>query len=168
MRHDVYRYVDRCQTCQESKEGYIIRVYITQSQFYRMVGRCKYGFCARAPQNAKGVDYIFVIVDRFQKIAHFICYKNTMDASNIANLYFREVVHLIGVSKTITPERDYKFLSHFWRALWKRLGTRLQYSSAYNPQTDGQTEVINKSFRNILRCMQTRKGIPGVSKKAIQ
>nr|GEU60051.1 hypothetical protein [Tanacetum cinerariifolium] len=90
-----------------------------------------------------------VVVNRFSKMAHFIPCSKTMDATNAADMYFKEVVRFHGVPKTITSERDPKFIRHFWR----KMGTKLQFSFAYHPQTDGQTEAVNRSLRNLLRCL---------------
>jgi transposase InsO family protein len=68
-------------------------------------------------------------------------------------LYFSEIVKLYGLPKTIVSDRDVCFTSHFWRTLWHMVGTKLKFSAAYHPQTDGQTEVVNHSLGNLLRCL---------------
>ena len=89
-------------------------------------------------------------------MSHVIACKKTNDATNIANLFFSEIVKLHGLPLSIVSDRDTKFVGLFWRTLWKKLGTNLSFSSAYHPQNDGQAEVVNRSLGNILRslCMK--------------
>ena len=86
-------------------------------------------------------------------MAHFIACKKTNDATNIANLFFSKIVKFHGLPLKIVSNMDTKFVGHFWRTIWKNLGTNLSFSFAYHPQTDGQTEVLNRRLGNILRSL---------------
>ena len=72
-------------------------------------------------------------------MGHFIPCKTTHDASYIAQLFFKENFRIHGLPLNIVSDRDVKFMSHFWKTLWNRLGTNLSFGYSYNPQTDGQT-----------------------------
>jgi len=116
-------------------------------------------FIVGLPTTKKGCDSIWVIVDRLTKSAHFIPVKSTYHPHNYAKIYFQQVVRLHGVPKSIVSDRGPQFTARFWECLHQNLGTHLIRSSAYHPQTSGQTERVNQILEDMLRaCLISCKG----------
>ncbi|GJW12704.1 putative reverse transcriptase domain-containing protein [Tanacetum coccineum] len=108
-------------------------------------------FVTKLPKTANGYDTIWVIVDRLTKSAHFLPMKETDPMEKLMKLSMKEVVTRHGVPVSIISDRDSKFTSLFWKALHKALGTRLDMSTAYHPQTDGQSERTIQTLEDMLR-----------------
>nr|AAM93447.1 putative polyprotein [Oryza sativa Japonica Group]ABB46993.1 retrotransposon protein, putative, Ty3-gypsy subclass [Oryza sativa Japonica Group] len=108
-------------------------------------------FITGLPKTQGGYDSIWVIVDRLTKVARFIPVKTTYGGNKLAELYFARIVSLHGIPKKIVSDRGSQFTSHFWKKLQEELGTRLNFSTAYHPQTDGQTERLNQILEDMLR-----------------
>jgi hypothetical protein len=138
MRRDVERFVARCTTCQKAKShlnphGLYMLLPVPSTPWADIF----MDFVLGLPRTKRRRDSIFVVVDRFSKMAHFIpCHKSD-NVVHIADLFFKEIVHLHGMTSTIVSDRDAKILSHFWRTLWNKLGIKLLFSTTCHPQTDG-------------------------------
>jgi Integrase zinc binding domain/Integrase core domain len=149
---DVKLFVKRCRLCQQAKgtdsnKGLYTPLPISAALWSDV----SIDFVVGLPRTKKVQDSIMVVVDRFSKMVVFIACKTTMDASWVADFYFGNVVRHYGLPVSIVSDRDTKFMSLFWKELWKKLGTVLKFCSPYHPQTDGQTEVVNRSLGNMLR-----------------
>ena len=108
----------------------------------------------KIPESLEGYDSIWVIVDRMTKSAHFLSIKTIDPVRKLARLYLKEIVRLYGVSVSILSDRVARFTSMLWKELQVRFGTRLEFSTASHPQTDGQGERMIQTLKDILRaCM---------------
>jgi hypothetical protein len=116
-------------------------------------------FVVGLPKAPSGQDAIWVIIDRLTKSAHFLPLKITDSMEKLASMYVREIVRLHGVPASIVSDRDARFTSKFWLRLQDAMGTKLCFSTAYHPQTDGQSERTIQTLEDMLRlCVLDFKG----------
>ncbi|KAI3794915.1 hypothetical protein L1987_37556 [Smallanthus sonchifolius] len=108
-------------------------------------------FITKLPRTAKGHDTIWVIVDRLTKSAHFLPIRETFSLERLAEVFINEVVARHGMPLTIVSDRDTRFTSRFWKRFHEAMGTRLNISTAYHPQTDGQSERTIQRLEDMLR-----------------
>jgi transposase InsO family protein len=108
------------------------------------------------PKTPRGNDSIWVIVNHITKVAHFIPVRTTYGGDKLAKLYIDNILKLHGVPKSIVSDRGAQFVSKFWRSLHQALKTKLDFSSACHPQTDGKTKRVNQMLEDMLRaCVLT-------------
>jgi hypothetical protein len=115
-------------------------------------------FIVGLPRTQAGYDLIWVIADRLTKVAHFIPVKTTYSGAQLAELYRSRIVCLHGVPKKIVSDRGSQFTSKFWEKPHESMDTKLNFSSAYHPQTDGQTERTNQILEDMLRACALKYG----------
>jgi transposase InsO family protein len=115
-------------------------------------------FIVGLPRTQLDYDSIWVTVDQLTKVAHFIPVKTKYSRPQLAELYMSKIVCLHGVLKKILSDRGTQFTSKFWEMLHETLDTQLCFSSAYHPQTDGQTESVNQILEDMLRACALQYG----------
>jgi hypothetical protein len=108
-------------------------------------------FIVGLPKTQSGYDSIWVIVNCLSKVVHFIPVKTNYKGSKLAELYIARIVCLHGVPKKIVSDRGTQFTSKFWEKLHESMDTKLNFSLAYHPETDGQTERVNQILEDMLR-----------------
>lgn len=158
MHKDVRNFVRSCDTCQLNKYDPTNPVGLLQPLPIpeRIWDEVSMDFIEGLP-SVYGKTVILVVVDRLSKSAHFIPLKHPYTAEGVAKAYLDHVYKLHGMPKSIVSDRDPVFTSLFWKELFKLRQVKLKFSSAYHPQTDGQTEVVNRCLETYLRCMCTFK-----------
>ena len=107
-------------------------------------------FVTHLPRTQQKRDVVWVIVGRLTKSTHFLAVRMTFALERFCRLYIREIVMLHGVPVSIVSDRDPRFTAHFWKSFQKAMGTRLTMSTAFHPQTDGQSERTIQVLENML------------------
>ena len=152
---DVRDYVLGCPVCQQEKSvnklpaGLLEPLTLPEQKWADV----SMDFIMGLPRTDSGNDGILTVVDRATKMVHLVPVKQTITASETAQIYWQNVGKIHGLPRSIVSDRDPRFVSRFWQGLWELLGTKLRMSSAYHPQTDGQSEAMNRVVEMILRCL---------------
>ncbi|GKA62488.1 putative reverse transcriptase domain-containing protein [Tanacetum coccineum] len=153
IKADIAAYVSKCLTCAKVKvehqklSGLLQQPEIPVWKWERIT----IDFVSGLPRTPSGYDTIWVIIDRLTKSAHFLPKKKTDSMEKLTRLYLKKIVCRHGVPVLIISDRDSHFTSNFWRSLQEALGTNLDMSTAYHPQTDGQSERTIQTLEDMLR-----------------
>ncbi|KAI3518312.1 hypothetical protein L1887_06894 [Cichorium endivia] len=153
MKRDVAKYVEKCLTCLKVKaehqrpHGKLQPLEIPVWKWEEIT----MDLITKLPRTPRNVDAIWFIVDRLTKSAHFIAIQETSTSEKLVDIYVKEVVSRHGVPVSVISDRDTRFTSHFWKKFDEDLGTKLKFSIAFHPQTDGQSERAIQTLEDMLR-----------------
>ncbi|GJT99092.1 reverse transcriptase domain-containing protein [Tanacetum coccineum] len=153
MKRDIATYVSKCLTCSKVKaehqrpSGLLQQPEIPEWKWDKIT----MDFITKLPRSKSGHDTIWVIVDRLTKSAHFLAIREDYSTEKLAKIYVDEIVARHGVPVSIISDRDGRFTSRCWQTVQKALGTRLDMSTAYHPQMDGQSERTIQTLEDMLR-----------------
>ncbi|GJV16866.1 putative reverse transcriptase domain-containing protein [Tanacetum coccineum] len=153
MKKDIAEYVSKCLTCLKVKAEHQRPSGLLQQPeipVWKWEGIAM-DFVTKLPRTSSGHDTIWVIVDRLTKSAHFLPMREDYKMERLARLYLNEIVARHGVPISIISDHDSRFTSRFWQSMQEALGTRLDMSTAYHPQTDGQSERTIQTLEDMLR-----------------
>jgi hypothetical protein len=153
MKREIAKYMSECHTCQRVKAEYqspagLLKPLEILEWKWDEIGM---DFITSLPKTKNNKDMIWVIVDRLTKSAQFIAVNQKDNGEKLINLYVKEVVSKHGVPRKIVSDRGSVFTSAFWKQLQEALGSKLDFSTAYHPQTGGQTERTNQILEDMLR-----------------
>lgn len=153
MYEEIQQYVKTCLACQSNKPSSQLPIGLLQPlpippHPWHTVSM---DLITQLPRTDTGFDAIYVIVCKLTKYVYYIACLTADSAVDLADRFFKHVVRHRGVPKVIVSDRDTRFTSIFWRSLWKLLGTQLAMSTAFHPQSDGQTERANRTLEEGLR-----------------
>ena len=159
IRHAIEDYVKKCTICRRNKHDRhapycLLQPLQVPNRPWESVAM---DFIVKLPSSIDPVtkesyDGIMVVVDRFSKFGRFIPYRETWTATDLAHVFIKNVVANHGLPVQLVTDRDKLFTSNFWTALMQHLGVQHKMSTAYHPQTDGQTERLNQILEQYLRC----------------
>ena len=153
MKKDISKYVATCLTCQQVKAEHQVAssllnpLPIPQWKWDNITMDFVSGF----PLTQRKHDTIWVIVDRLTKSAHFLPIRLDYSMDRLADLYMNEIVRLHGILVSIVSDRNPRFTSRFWKELQSAFGMRLNFSTVFHPQTDGQSERVIQVLEDMLR-----------------
>src|SRR3954470_12396197 len=153
MKQDITLFVSECDVCSRVKAG-----------LHRPAGRLQplplpkwkwdkvvMDFITGFPRSQYGNNVVFVVIDRFSKVAHFLPVRENITASQLAHLYIARIVTLHGIPLEISSDRGSLFTSRYWKSFMEAFGTRLNLSTAYHPQSQGQVQRVNQVLEDMLR-----------------